>query len=127
PGLERLYANGLAAPRSRIMGHHLWLIAFSSVTSMRILHSHDGVHQRVRWLATEPANALRGGLVHPRVTSDKPLSNQGSAKMKFSSGSNDPTNALKNARIERAFKGTQLRVQRMSRAERHILSQLTTI
>src|SRR3954454_4543393 len=63
PGLERLKANALCSQRSRIMGHHFFITASSSVTSIGIfLHSHDG-HPTASINATagsppKPANAL---------------------------------------------------------------------
>jgi hypothetical protein len=44
PGLERLKAKVLSSQRRRIIGHHFFITASSSVTNIGILHSRgDGM------------------------------------------------------------------------------------
>jgi hypothetical protein len=116
PGLERLYANGLASQRSRIMGHHFFMTASCSVKSMRLLHANDGVHQRECRLAAKTSIRSRrcfstSEICHIRfppmrfVTSDKFPLQPVFCATKVLSASNAPTNALKNARIRRPFRG----------------------
>jgi len=48
PGLERLKANALCSQRSRIIGHHFFITASSSVTSIGIFSIHmTGIRRRL--------------------------------------------------------------------------------